>query len=191
MVCRTPSAARTSAGLAHSRDGLPRPAVGTALRGSWKLVGRRHTIAGVPSFDVLEPLGPDACRSDHSAPCYYLDLKRRALNGERDKLSERDCEFVGVDTWPINTPGWRSPVGLYLDDPLEGFGLSAEDSAALHAIMTIGSQERLEFLRLAPGLLAAPRLRPPLHLVPAPHSTASVLGCWLDFVHHWRRERRR
>jgi hypothetical protein len=41
-------------------------------------------------------------------------------------------EGVGVDTWPINTPGWRSPAGLYLDDPLEGFGLSAEDSATLH-----------------------------------------------------------
>jgi len=39
------------------------------------------------------------------------------------------------------TPGWRSPVGLYLDDPLEGFGLSAEDSAALHAIMTVSSRE--------------------------------------------------
>jgi hypothetical protein len=36
-------------------------------------------------------------------------------------------------------------VGLYLDDPLEGFGLSAEDSAALHAIMRVG-QERLKFL---------------------------------------------
>jgi hypothetical protein len=31
-------------------------------------------------------------------------------------------------------------VGLYLDDPLEGFGLSPEDSAALHAIMKIGSR---------------------------------------------------
>lgn len=51
-----------------------------------------------------------------------------------------------MDTWPIVTPGLRSPVGLYLDDPLEGFGLSAEDSAALHAIMSVGSQERLAFL---------------------------------------------
>jgi hypothetical protein len=66
--------------------------------------------------------------------------------GSRDKLSERDLTFVGVDTWPIVTPGWRSPTGLYLDDPLEGFGLSAEDSAALHAIMSVGSQERIEFL---------------------------------------------
>jgi hypothetical protein len=35
---------------------------------------------------------------------------------------------------------------LFHDDPLEGLGLSAEDSAALHAIMAVGSQERLEFL---------------------------------------------
>jgi hypothetical protein len=35
---------------------------------------------------------------------------------------------------------------LFLDDPLEGLGLSAENSAALHAIMAVGSQERLEFL---------------------------------------------
>jgi hypothetical protein len=47
---------------------------------------------------------------------------------------------------PIVRPGWRSPAGLYLDDPLEGFGLSAEDSAVLHAIMLVGSRERLEFL---------------------------------------------
>jgi hypothetical protein len=42
--------------------------------------------------------------------------------GSRDKLSERDLTFVGVDTWPIVTPGWRSPTGLYLDDLLVGFG---------------------------------------------------------------------
>jgi hypothetical protein len=35
---------------------------------------------------------------------------------------------------------------LLLDDPLEGFGLSAEDSAALHAIMSVGSPSALEFL---------------------------------------------
>jgi hypothetical protein len=37
-------------------------------------------------------------------------------------------------------------TGLFLDDPLEGFGLSAEVSTALHAIMAVGSQERFEFL---------------------------------------------
>jgi hypothetical protein len=35
---------------------------------------------------------------------------------------------------------------LFHDDLLEGFGLSAEDSAALHAIMAVGSQGRLGFL---------------------------------------------
>jgi hypothetical protein len=42
--------------------------------------------------------------------------------------------------------GWRSPAGLYLDDPLGGLGLSAEDSAVLHSLVAVGSQERLEFL---------------------------------------------
>jgi hypothetical protein len=35
---------------------------------------------------------------------------------------------------------------LFLKDPLEGFGLSAEDSAALHALISVGSQSALEFL---------------------------------------------
>jgi len=93
-----------------------------------------------------EPLALDACRSDPSAPCHYWHLKVRALNGGRDTLSRDELTFVGVDTWPITTPGWRSPAGLYLDDPLEGFGFSAEDSAALHALMPVGSRDRLAFL---------------------------------------------
>jgi hypothetical protein len=55
----------------------------------------------------------------------------------RGKLSERQRAFVGVDVWPINTPGWRSPARLYLDDPLEGVGLSAEVSAALQEFVAI------------------------------------------------------
>ena len=100
----------------------------------------------MPQWDSVEPLAPDACRSDPSAPCFYWHLKIQALNGGRDKLSEPDLTFVGVDTWPIVTAGWRSPTGLYLNDPLEGFGLSPEDSAALNAIISVGSRERLEFL---------------------------------------------
>ena len=100
----------------------------------------------MPSFDVLEPLAPDACRSDPSAPCFYWHTKLHALNGGRDKLTPEQLTFVGVDVWPVITPGWRSPVGLYLDDPLEDFGLSPETSAALHAIVSVGSQGRLEFL---------------------------------------------
>jgi hypothetical protein len=46
---------------------------------------------------------------------------------------------------------------LFLDDHLEGFGLSAEDSAAVHAIMAISpdvNRERLEFLSQGPALAA-------------------------------------
>ena len=105
----------------------------------------------MPSFDALEPLAPDACRSDPSAPCFYWHTKIHALNGGRDKLSERELTFVGVDTWPIVTPGCARRRGLYLDDSLEAFGLTGEDSAALHAIMSIDSRERLEFLTTAHG----------------------------------------
>jgi hypothetical protein len=49
-------------------------------------------------MDSIERLAPDACRSDPSAPCAYWHLKFHALNGGRDKLSQRDLEFVGVDT---------------------------------------------------------------------------------------------
>jgi hypothetical protein len=35
---------------------------------------------------------------------------------------------------------------LYLDDPLEGFVQSAEDSAILQSLMAVGSQSALEFL---------------------------------------------
>ena len=72
----------------------------------------------MPSLDAIDPLAPDACRSDPSAPCHYFHLKLRALNGDRDELSDRERAFVGVDAWPINTPGWRSPTGLFLDDDL-------------------------------------------------------------------------
>ncbi len=43
-------------------------------------------MLAVPSFDALEPLAPDARRSDRSAPCYYLHLKRRALNGDANPV---------------------------------------------------------------------------------------------------------
>ena len=92
----------------------------------------------MPSFDALEPLAPDACRSDPSAPCAYWHTKLHALNGGRDKLSERELEFVGVDTWPINTPGWHQPTALYLDLLMGDLPeLSAEESAVLHSLMDI------------------------------------------------------
>jgi hypothetical protein len=89
-------------------------------------------------MDSIEPLAPDACRSDHCAPCYYLHLKRRALNGERDKLTQRELDFVGVGvSRRRDRSGWHQPDGLYFDDPLDSFGLSAEDSAVLHSLMDI------------------------------------------------------
>jgi hypothetical protein len=52
-------------------------------------------------------------------------------------VSQRDLEFVGVGSTVRSSEGWRQPTGLYLDDPLEVFGLSAEDSAVLHSLMDI------------------------------------------------------
>lgn len=70
----------------------------------------------MPGFDIIDPLGPDACRGDDAAPCHYWHLKCRALNGERTKLSRRELELVGVDVTPPASDGWRSPAGLYLDE---------------------------------------------------------------------------
>ena len=91
----------------------------------------------MPSFDALEPLAPDACRSDPSAPCVYWHLKLHALKGGRDKLSPRELEFVGVNTGPISTPGWHAPTGLFLELFSDLPELSAEVSATLHALMDI------------------------------------------------------
>ncbi len=60
-----------------------------------------------------------------------------ALNGGREKLSQRELEFVGVDTWPISTPGWHAPTGLFLDLWSDLPELSAQDSAVLHSLMDI------------------------------------------------------
>jgi hypothetical protein len=109
-------------------------------------VGRRHTLLAVPSFDVLEPLAPNACRSDPSAPCFYWHTKVEALNGGRDKLSERERAFIGVEVWPIKHAGLGFADGAVPGRSPRGLRASAEDSAALHAIMSLGSQERLEFL---------------------------------------------
>jgi hypothetical protein len=69
------------------------------------------------------------------------------LSCDAGKLSAHVLEFVGVDTWPINTPGWHTPTGLFLDLWSDLPEPSAEDSAVLHAIMGGGvNQERLKFL---------------------------------------------
>jgi hypothetical protein len=41
------------------------------------------------------------------------------LNGGRSELSRRELELVGVDVWPVNTPGWRSPALPSADDLAE------------------------------------------------------------------------
>ena len=106
----------------------------------------------MPSLDALDPLGPDACRSDPSAPCAYWHLKLHALNGGRDKLSERElkCVGVGVSVRTDTSNGWHQPDALFVDDFLAGFELSAEDSEVLHGLMAISTvdvnRDRLEFL---------------------------------------------
>jgi hypothetical protein len=79
-----------------------------------------------------------------------LPPRAPALNGGRDKLTERELTFVGVDTWPINTPGWHAPTGLFLELWSDLPELSAKISAGLHALMAISmvdvNRERLEFL---------------------------------------------
>jgi hypothetical protein len=55
-----------------------------------------------------------------------------------------------VDTWPISTPGWHAPTGLFLELFSDLPELSPELSAGLHALMAISTvdvnRERLEFL---------------------------------------------
>jgi hypothetical protein len=101
----------------------------------------------VPSFDSIEPLAPDACRSDPSAPCLYWHLKLRALNGERDRLPQRDLEFVGVgvsrrrDTWD----GWHQPGEIEVLWASDGVEEAATFDPVLWALTRVG-QSRLEFL---------------------------------------------
>ena len=91
-------------------------------------------------MDSIEPLAPDACRSDPSAPCWYWHTKLHALNGGRGKMSQRDLEFVGVGSTPRGSSGgWRNPAGLYLDE------WDAEVDPVLKALALLG-QSRLAFL---------------------------------------------
>ena len=57
---------------------------------------------------AIEPFAPDACRPDRSAPCMYWHLKLRALNGERDKLSDGELAFIGIYP-PDPRDGWHRP----------------------------------------------------------------------------------
>jgi hypothetical protein len=98
----------------------------------------------VPGFDAIEPLAPDACHSDPSAPCHYLHLKRRARNGDAGKLSE--LAFVGIFP-PRPRDGWYQPGEIAIqasaneqDEPPAAY------VAIMQKLMMLGGRERLEFL---------------------------------------------
>ena len=71
-----------------------------------------------------------------------LASQLHALNGGRDKLSERELTFVGVGV-PTRTTsgGWRSAGGIAVEDDPE---MSAETVTMLQVL--VSSRERLEFL---------------------------------------------
>lgn len=96
----------------------------------------------------MEPLAPDACRSDRTAPCFYWHLKVAALNGGWDKLTAEDRAFVGVEVSSHRaTPnGWRSPIASLIAEL--GAGVSSADVKVLERLagMDDPRQERLEFL---------------------------------------------
>jgi hypothetical protein len=80
--------------------------------------------------------GPDACRSDRLAPCFYWHLKLAALNGGWDKLADEERAFVGVDVSSRDdASGWIQ--GSSFDDALA----KAYDSLGMAP-----PQERIEFL---------------------------------------------
>ena len=102
----------------------------------------------MPSFDALEPLAPDACRSDPSAPCHYWHLKLDALNGGWAKLTDEERAFVGVEVNEHAGPrdGWRSQIALVIDRL--GGQMPSADLRMLERLagMDTPPQERLEFL---------------------------------------------
>ena len=90
--------------------------------------------------------------TDHCAPCYYLHLKVRALNGGTDKLTRRELDFVGCYEPRPPERGWFRPddFRILVHDPV-GEWLDDEDSATLHALMAISQvhelgRERVRFL---------------------------------------------
>jgi hypothetical protein len=107
----------------------------------------------MPGCDAIEPLAPDACRDDHSAPCYCLHLKNRALNGERQKLSAEELEFVGVGNreHAHGSDGWHSITGLLWmtsadANDVEGDKIDAAIVKAYRFLGMVPPQDRLGFL---------------------------------------------
>ena len=79
-------------------------------------------------YESVWPIGPDRCKDDRCAACYYLHLKRRALNGGRDRLSDEELAYVGIGVPSRDTSGgWHQPndiAAVFLDQ------LSAEVALA-------------------------------------------------------------
>jgi hypothetical protein len=102
----------------------------------------------VPSLDSIEPLAPDACRSDPSAPSFYCHTKIEALNGGWAKLTDEERQFVGVEVNEHVRPrdGWRSPIALVIDRL--GGQMPSTDLHMLERLagMDTPPQERLGFL---------------------------------------------
>jgi hypothetical protein len=69
--------------------------------------------------------------------CHLVAVEAHVGRGLPSGARSVYTEGRGRPPRPIVTPGWRSPAGLYLDDSLEGFELSAEVSAGLRALMDI------------------------------------------------------
>jgi hypothetical protein len=90
-----------------------------------------------------EPLQPDACRSDPSAPCRYYHLLLRALNGERDRLSARELEFVGILPPRRRGDGWHQPNEIRFPASVDERDVDAGTVAILQALV---KRDRLEFL---------------------------------------------
>jgi hypothetical protein len=106
----------------------------------------------VPSWDSTEPLAPDACRSDPSAPCFYWHTKLQALNGGWGKLTPEERRFVGVEVNEHVRPpaaaasGWRSPLAIAIDKL--GASVTPAEVAMLERLMGQDTppRDRLDFL---------------------------------------------
>ena len=84
----------------------------------------------MPSFDGLDPLSPDVCHTDRSAPRWYWHTKLKALNGGRDKLKPEELEFVGAAQE-------RMP-GDFLEVPGQRVVVDVRVSVSRHRELTVG-----------------------------------------------------
>jgi hypothetical protein len=76
----------------------------------------------------------------------YGHIKKAALNGGRDRLTEDELAFIGVtksSRTATRPDGWRQPNTAMFE--IEAV-LSPEDSGMLQALMNAGSVDPVEFL---------------------------------------------